>query len=75
MMREMTEMRGPMEEYPDELRTRTTAGKPRSGPLGDFLWETASWDPAVEELVTRHSRTGPSGNWSPSRGGCLTSGG
>jgi len=40
-----------MEEYPDELRTRTTAGKPRSGPLGDFLWESASWDPAVEELV------------------------
>jgi hypothetical protein len=40
-----------MEEYPDELRTRTTAGQPRSGPLGDFLWETASWDPAVEELV------------------------
>ena len=40
-----------MEEYPDELRTRTTAEKPRSGPLGDFLEETASWDPAVEELV------------------------
>src|ERR1700678_3283774 len=44
-------MRGPMEEYPDQLRTRARAVKPGSGPLGDFLWETASWDPAVEGLV------------------------
>jgi DNA-binding transcriptional ArsR family regulator len=40
-----------MEQYPDELRTRTPAEKPGCGPLGDFLWETASWDPAVEGLV------------------------
>jgi hypothetical protein len=44
-------MRGQMEEYPDQLRTRARAVKPGSGPLGDFLWETASWDPAVEGLV------------------------
>jgi len=34
-------MRGPMEEYPDELRIKAPAGKPDSGRrLGDFLWET-----------------------------------
>jgi hypothetical protein len=40
-----------MEEYPDELRTKVAAGKPGSGRLGDLLSETASWDPAVEEIV------------------------
>lgn len=44
-------MRGPMEEYPDELRTKTPAGKPGTSRLRDFLREAASWDPDVEQLV------------------------
>jgi hypothetical protein len=40
-----------MEEYPDELRTKTPADQPGTSQLGDFLREAASWDPDVEQLV------------------------
>jgi hypothetical protein len=40
-----------MDEYPDELRTAVPGTGPDFGPLGDFLWEAASWDPAIERLT------------------------
>jgi len=64
-----------MEEYPDELRTKTTpAAQPGTSRLGDFLREAASWDPDVEQLVDEAVRTARSGNSSPRGGGCSTSG-
>ena len=41
----------PAEEHPDELRVTARPSGAGSGALGDFLRETAGWDPAVEPLV------------------------
>jgi hypothetical protein len=38
-------------EYPDQLKTPVRNDRPGTGVLDDFLWETASWDPALERLL------------------------
>lgn len=38
-------------DYPDELKTRASGEGSRSRALEDFLWEVASWDTAVEQVL------------------------
>ena len=45
-------------EYPDQLKTPVPTGRPGVDALDDFLWETASWDPAVESLLEKARRDG-----------------
>jgi hypothetical protein len=45
-------------EYPDQLRTPVPTERPGFDALDDFLWETASWDPAVEPLLEKTRRDG-----------------
>ena len=45
-------------EYPDQLKTPVRNERPGTGALDDFLWETASWDPAVEEFLEQARRAG-----------------
>ena len=45
-------------EYPDQLRTPVRKPRPEIVALDDFLWEAASWDPAVEEFLEQAGRVG-----------------
>jgi hypothetical protein len=45
-------------DYPDQLKTPVRNERPGVDTLDDFLWETASWDPAVEELLEQARRVG-----------------
>jgi len=45
-------------EYPDQLRTPVRNERPEIDALDDFLWETASWDPAVERVLEQARRDG-----------------
>jgi hypothetical protein len=45
-------------EYPDQLRTPVRKPRPGIDALDDFLWEAASWDPAVEEFLEQARRVG-----------------
>lgn len=44
--------------YPDQLRTPVREPRPGICALDDFLWETASWDPAVEKSLEQARRVG-----------------
>ena len=45
-------------DYPDQLKTPVRNERPGIDALDDFLWETASWDPAVEEFLEQARRVG-----------------